>query len=353
MSKILLINNGYPSKKNPQYSTYIESICNCLLESQHEVDLLVLDTNFNSKNTQLLKYLKYYWQLLLKKWDGYDIIYIHNFPHSFLPIIFKLKKHNNIVIHWHGTDIFPTTKLSKILNTISYKFLKYIKLHFVPSDYFSKVVQSKLNLNNNQIIVSPSGGIDSKQFYPKIENNFSKKTICLGFASNLITEKGIDTVIDLLKQTNYIQNKTNKTIKVKCINYGVEKNKYVKILQQFTNVEIIEPLKKEQMISFYQSIDILLLPSRLSESLALVGLEAMSCNVPVVGTNDFAIKDYVINGVSGEKFENNNSTDFINSVITVINNILSYTPRQIILTKYSKEYVINQYKEIFKFNSNI
>lgn len=345
MQKILIINNGYPSKMNPQYSTYIKSIHDCLQASGLDVELLVLDTNFKTKKEKIFKYISYYKKLFLHDYSKYDYVYIHNYPHSFLPLVFKLSKIKNLTIHWHGTDIFAPSKLSKYLNMISYIFIPSTARHMTPSNYFADMVNEKLNIERKRIFVSPSGGIDTSVF--KVQKIDKKGEIVFGYASSMRTDKGMDFVLKLMQNVEEIEKLTNKKIRLLCINYGIEKEYYIKELRKTGQVEIIEPLPKDQMVSFYEQIDLLLLSTRMAESLALVGLEAMSCDVPVVGTNDFAIKEYVIDGVSGEKFKKANFTSFQNAVIVAINNLGNYSPREIVLKQYSKEHVVNQYKKYF------
>lgn len=346
MKKILLINNGYPSKTNPQYSTYIKSIYECLVQADLEVELLTLDTNFTSKKEKILNYLTYYKKLFFKNYSKYDNIYIHNYPHSFLPLIFKLPQMPNLTIHWHGTDIFPASKTSGILNKLSYLFLPKTAKHMVPSEYFVEMVSQTLGIDKNKIFVSPSGGIDTDIFRP-IQKEKSNQ-IVLGFASSMRTDKGMDYVLKLMQQSQNLENATGKSIKLLCIGYGAEKEFYSTELAKLNNVQILSPLPKNQMVGFYQEIDLLLLLStRMAESLALVGLEAMSCNVPVVGTNDFAIKNYVINGLTGEKFDKGDYISFKNSVIQAIKNIENYNPRDIVVKDYSRKHVIEQYKQYF------
>lgn len=347
MKQILLINNGYPSTTNPQYSTYIKSIYECMVKAGLEVEVLVLDTNFTSKKEKILKYFEYYKKLLFKDLSKYDSVYIHNYPHSFLPLLFKLNKIKELTIHWHGTDIFSPTSIGEKLNTLAYKFIPKNCKHMTPSNYFANMVSKKLNIEKSRIIVSPSGGIDTNIFKP-VNIKGSSQTITLGFASSMRTDKGMNFVLELMQKSDKIKTLTGKDIELICINYGLEKEYYTLEFSKLKNVKVIEPLAKPKMVNFYQEIDLLLLLStRMAESLALVGLEAMSCNVPVVGTNAFAIKDYVLNDISGEKFEKGDFNSFFNAIVKAIQNIESYQPREIVLKDYSQDYVVNQYKNYF------
>lgn len=349
MKKTLLINNGYPSISNPQYSTYIKSIHECLLDAGLDVDLLVMETNFKSRKEKIFKYLLYYKKLFSYDYSQYDYVYMHNYPHSFLPLIFKLHKMKNLVIHWHGTDIFATSRMSKILNRLSYLFVPKLTKHMTPSRYFADMVSKKLKIDRDAILVSSSGGIDTNVFKPK--EKIRQDEIVLGFASSMRTDKGIDFVLQLMQRSQEVEKATNKKIKLVCINYGAEKEYYGNELLKLENVEIISPIPKNEMVNFYQGIDLLLLLStRMAESLALVGLEAMSCGVPVIGTNDFAIKDYVIENISGERFGKGNFDSFKNAIVKAIQNLDNYNPRNIVLKEYSKTHVVKQYEEYFGDN---
>lgn len=341
--KVLLINNGYPSKRSPQYSTYIETIHQCLKNADVSVSLLVLSSNLRFK---MLAYLEYYFKLLFTNYSLYDSVYIHNYPHSFLPLIFHLYRMKRIVFHWHGTDICAPNVFGKILNKVSYNFIPLVAQHIAPSKYFANIVSETLSIDKAKITVSPSGGIDTDKFQPSPKPR-RNKALLIGFASSMRTDKGMDYFIRLIEEHETLEKRTQTNVHFICINYGGEKELYSKKLALFENVTLLAPMPKNKMHSFYQELDLLLLPSRMSESLALVGLEAMSCNVPVVGTNDFAIKEYIIDGVTGEKFEKGNFSSFVDSVVTVVNNLGQYQPRNLILQRYSRDIVIKQYEEIF------
>jgi len=95
----------------------------------------------------------------------------------------------------------------------------------------------------------------------------------------------------------------------------------------------------------HQNTEINLLSTKMAESLALVGLEAMSFDVTVICTNDFTIKDYVIRGESEERFQKADFNSFYDAIVKVIKNIDNDYPRDIVLKDYSQKYVVNQYRE--------
>ena len=56
-------------------------------------------------------------------------------------------------------------------------------------------------------------------------------------------------------------------------------------------------------------------PTALNESLGLVGLEAMSCGLPVIASNIGAPSAYIKNGVNGFLYETNNVEDLVEKVL--------------------------------------
>ncbi len=104
--KILLMNNGYPSDVNPQYSTYIKSIEQCIKSAHVNVDKIVLNTRFKSAIGKLLNYFKFYIRILcFNNYRDYDYIYVNNYPYYFFPLMLRIRSYPNIIIHWHGTEI--------------------------------------------------------------------------------------------------------------------------------------------------------------------------------------------------------------------------------------------------------
>jgi glycosyltransferase involved in cell wall biosynthesis len=348
MRKLLLINNGYPSATRPNYVTYIQSIEECLQGAGFKVDLLVLDSNFNSSRGKYIQFFKYYWKALFYSgYQNYAYVYINNYPYSFLPLIPNFWKMRRIIIHWHGDDIFPGSWFSKILNWLSYRFIRKDCIHLVPSNYFANQTARRLKIDFEKVFVSPSGGVDTEVFQIIKKAGSESDVVRLGFASGLLRAKGMDLVLALLAEVKWIEAHTKKKIEFHFIEYGKESAYYVSQLSRFPNIVKHAPYPIKGMINFYSGIDILLFPSlRDAESLGLVVLEAMACDIPVVATDNFALKDIVINQSTGQRFTMNDIIAFRQAVVQCINRLPLYEPRNFVTKNFSKQSVIEGYKRI-------
>ena len=54
--------------------------------------------------------------------------------------------------------------------------------------------------------------------------------------------------------------------------------------------------------------------TRLNESLGLVGLEAMSCGIPVLGSNIPALREYIYPNTNGDLFEMDNPMELFKKI---------------------------------------
>ena len=342
--RLLLINNGYPIPKNPKHASYLKSIHQCIVKSGCTVDLLVLNSGFPGKWEHYKNYVLFYFKLFFfRNYSTYDFIYINNFPFCAVPLIFHLKKFSKLIVHWHGMEVVSRNPLKKLLFRFTTWFLPATTQHITPSKFFAEVVAKKLKMDSRKIIVSPSGGIDTEKFKPE-EIATGSPVLKLGFASALTYEKGMDLIIQMLCKGEDLCHSLGKEIEFHYLFYGNEKMKYEQQLKQIPKTIKWNVLPSEEMPRFYNSIDVLLFPTHF-DSLGLVCLEAMSCNKPVIGVRGFAIPEYVVPGITGELFESDNLASFISAVTQCISNLKNYQPRDFILENYSREAVVEGYRE--------
>ena len=124
------------------------------------------------------------------------------------------------------------------------------------------------------------------------------------------------------------------------------KNKNINTIKAFENTILYKPFKKQAMPTFYSKLDVLFFPTK-SESLGLVALEAMSCNVPVIGPDAFSLKEIIINGLNGEKYNLMANKGYLSAFNEFKNKRSSYKPLIFIEKSYSKKRVIKQF-EVFQ-----
>ena len=357
MKKILIINNGFPSKRNPKNAAYIKSIKGCLEDGGFIVTILHLDVDLAYKS-KVLGYVQFYLKLLFfRKYEAFDWIYLHHYT-FYAPFVFVFfDKMNNIAVHWHGQEIYTKSRFIKVVKDWFYKKLDNREdiLHIVPSNFYAEELKEIINFQKHpKLVVSPSGGVNISLFDEKNLAQKDKQKINIGFASGITYMKGIDFIIKLCSLFPDFENKYNISLGFNCIFYGKDKLVYKSELEKCCGDRLVwwKAMAHVDMPTFYNSNDVLIFPTR-ADSLGLVALEAMSCGTPVVGPNAFALKEFILEGVTGECYDKDNIHDkeienFTRAFERCLSNLGKYNPRQFVVEKYSQKAVSEEYKRLFK-----
>lgn len=230
-----------------------------------------------------------------------EIVHIHGIHLAYLSGFFKQRnKQIKTILQFHGLDVFGLKqgKFSKYfwnkawIISHSRKFLSSI-------DLFIGVSQKTLD-HLNQLIEIPQqkqlvlyNGVDKSKFYPikglKNPNNF-----IVGCIGNFIP---IKDQITLIKAVNHLKKKGINDIVVKFIGTGPTlqtcKN-YVKDNQMDGHIAFLPEIAHEQLIYFYNSLDLFILPSYY-ESFGCVFTEAFSCEVPFLAVRGQGIEELIDN----------------------------------------------------------
>ena len=78
-------------------------------------------------------------------------------------------------------------------------------------------------------------------------------------------------------------------------------------------------VSQKELVNIYNSLDLFVLPTyRKSESLSLVGLEAMSCEIPVLAAENYGPTDYVINNKNGFFFKPQDSKMLAKKILDIL-----------------------------------
>lgn len=302
--KVLIISNLYPSRNCPYYGSFVKNfidelrtylpntqINSCLLKgkSKYMIGKIV---------KYIIFYLKIFYCLLFFK---YDYIYVHLITHSSLPILLVSKfKKLNLVFNIHGQDLLVTTALAEKLLILA-KPLLYRALYIVvPSRYFKSITLRKLpNIDESKIIVSASAGVD-KSFYQKQHN--TNPIPVIGYVSRIDNGKGWDT---LVKSARILLDR-GINVSYRIVGGGKEVLQLKQLIRNLgldNIVDYLGPQKYSELPKVFSSFDLFVFPTKLEESLGLVGLEAMASGIPVVGSRIGGITDYLIDEVNGFFFK--------------------------------------------------
>lgn len=317
--RIFLISNMYPSSTDPDYGVFVKNIEHNLKEKGAKISCKsVISGRKKSVPLKIWTYIVFYFSIINHyRKENFDIVYLHFLSHSapglWLAKLFFSKK-KKIVINTHGSDVLNYQK--GVLYYFSEKILQFTDLIIVPSAYLKETTRKKFPfLSKEKLYVSPSGGIDTSIFYPISSTENNKFTI--GFVSRIENEKGWKTFIKALKQFKnnrvdfhaYIAGQGSK---------ANEMQDLIATLNLDNQVEYLGVLNQPDLNKLYNKLSIFVFPS-FSESLGLVGLEAMACKVPIIGSEIAGLKTFVENRKNGLFFTLGNENELYKKLMEFYN----------------------------------
>lgn len=292
------MSNMYPSQKYPGYGVFVKNVCDGLEQYGITVtNRAVIKGKDGGVGGKIFRYFVFYLRIFFYYFSKSDCLYVH-FPNQASPILSFLQKikRKPMVINYHGEDLLydENVSASSYFGHVSDELAKKAAFIVVPSQYYKDIVIERgLNVSG-KIVISPSGGINEKVFYytgPKNKHDF----LHLGFVGRLEKDKGVFEFIDaciLLSEA--------LKIKATIIGYGPLQD----VVEEKTKDNHIFNVKfgvpQEELPMYYREFDLFCFPSfRKTESLGLVGIEAMACGTPVLGGNIGGIKSYIEHGKNG------------------------------------------------------
>lgn len=319
--KIFLVSNLYPSPKSPNFGTFVAAFANAMESMGGKIACkAVIDKKYKSKLMLLFAYLFLYIRIIVLGLSRkYDIIYVHYIAHTALPVlILSYLRKKTVVLNVHGDDILPRTKLVEYMQYLIKLLLRKSSLVVVPSVYFKDVFLDKFFFDEKKIYIYPSGGIDRTLFKKSDTLNrkvlgFKDDDIILGYVSRISKGKGWKLFIDAIR----IVAQENKKIKGLIIGNGEEVKELKLYLAPETfskNICFIENISHVELNKYYSVMTAFIFPTQLHESLGLVGLEAMSCGVPVIASDIGGIKTYMNDGYNGYLFSPENIEELVSKI---------------------------------------
>ncbi|MBK5190498.1 MAG: glycosyltransferase family 4 protein [Methanosarcinales archaeon] len=223
-----------------------------------------------------------------KEVEDCDVLHIHHaatFSEYFLPFS-SICSEVNIVNTFHiqagdglSGEVAKTlismlvtlyTGRSKKFISVSAEIAEYIRQHCYGYGYGD-------NGNGTELVVIPNG-VDINRFHPaekdEKESNERGKSICIGYLGRLSPEKNVINMIKAVKALD---------IDNVCLKIAGAGPLYSKVKRlEDERIKVLGYVKDAP--SFYRSVDVFLLPSKL-EAQPIALLEAMASGLPIIATD--------------------------------------------------------------------
>jgi glycosyltransferase involved in cell wall biosynthesis len=252
-----------------------------------------------------------------------DIIHVHwTLPQGLIGILAKRILKIPCVTSIHGSDIFGlNSALFKALNTI---VIRNSDVCTANSRATARV--GRKFCSNDNINLVPMG-VDTENFSktPAIDSlrrKFKIEGPAILFVGRLIDWKGPDYLIKAMPEI-LLRYPTAKSLIIGSGPLKAELVSLVDALNLNEHIIFIDEVPQKELVSFYSLADIFVLPSIINEKsetegLGVVLLEAMACELPVIGSNVGGIPDIVRNNETGLLFKQKDAQELSAKVISLL-----------------------------------
>jgi 1,2-diacylglycerol 3-alpha-glucosyltransferase len=85
------------------------------------------------------------------------------------------------------------------------------------------------------------------------------------------------------------------------------------------NILFLGRLPREELPEFYSALDLFIFPSPV-ETQGIVAIESISCGTPVVGSDQGALPETILQGVTGNHYQSGNKSSLLSSISTSLLN---------------------------------
>ncbi len=260
-------------------------------------------------------------------------------------------------------DYYPKNpQLRKLTSKYLWKYVIFFYKKCNVTISPSTVITQMLKNHGLNTVTTVPNSVDTTHFTPKIRGDQFRQSMGIKddekivlYVGRLSKEKKLDVLLKAAKALS----KKKKNIKFLIAGSGPADIYYKTIMRRLglENVQFLGPISREKLPEVYAAADVFCIPSTF-ETQGIVALEAMASGKPVVCADYLALKELIINGKNGEKFNPgdylacskkiekalNNSDAYIKEAV---NTAMRFSPSKVtdkLLEVYSS--VLNQDKQI-------
>lgn len=242
--------------------------------------------------------------------------------------------------------------MNQLAALFSHRIVAYTHDYAMNSNVLKRF-SKKIELINPPVELPEIKNSDKRTFTN--QHNPENKKPVVGMAARFATEKGVEVLLGAVENL-VIQYPDLQAWFAGPYQNILGEEKYferlkprIQKLQENGNWKFLGLLNPEQMVSFYQAIDMLVLPSLNStESFGLVQIEAMLNRKPVIASNLPGVRQPVKRHMMGEIIPIGNSEELAKAIEKIIQNPSNYhiNPNEL-AAMYSPISVAQEYENLF------
>ncbi|MEW4309203.1 glycosyltransferase [Rossellomorea marisflavi] len=296
MTKILVVSNMYPSESSKSFGVFVKNQVEDLIGKGIEVDVIAIDDHRMNKKAVLKKYFKWLNKLagnFFLKGNTYDVVHCHYvFPSGLFGVLYKLIFRKKLVVTAHGGDINNMAKRNKVFRIMTKIILKCADHVIAVSEVLEETIITDYNIPKDKLSIL-NMGVNRDVFFPNPNPNSSSLNKVL-FVGNIIRDKGVMEIIEAIERNVELRNLEFTMVgEKKDLEFFELVSRKIK-KSNITNMSFVGARQQSELAKLMNNSQVLILPSY-TEGFGLVALEAMSCNLFVIGTEVGGLKALLSN----------------------------------------------------------
>lgn len=267
---------------------------------------------------------------ILKK-EMPDVVHAHT-PIGLSPSVFKAVKSLGIPLVFTLHDYYsicPRITLLRSSDEICTKpnmvCKAYLKLNrklignkpdvvIGPSKFVMDMHVDNNLFNNSKKIILPHG-IENKVMNSAIEPHTKGERIDMLYVGGLAKHKGVHVLIKAFKQIKH------NNMRLNIVGKGICEKELKKLANDDSRIIFQGHVQDNNLKTFYEQSDFLIVPSISYETFGLVILESFICGTPVISSKIGASQELIIDGYNGFLIEADNIDELVGSIKYAIKNI--------------------------------
>ena len=285
-----------------------------------------------------------------------DVIHLHNNVVSPISVLMALKKDYNVIFTAHDhTIICPSNWCSnqngKVCGGVSgagIQCFECLPVHKLLPYYLLRKIRALEIKSKTNAIISPSIPLKEKlekigfsklhhiPYFVAINEGYRPRTLTnrrnILYVGKLEKHKGIRILIEIFSD---IAKKIEDFRLIIAGSGSLENELKDKVSRSniTDKVLFVGHLRTKDLIEWYEKADLLVIPSLWQEQFGIVGIEAMSFGLPVIGFNVGGIPDWLKNGRTGYLIEAGDKEGMKKGIINIFSDDINYNT----FSKYALE----------------